>query len=70
MKNSLESFDIESKKKIVKYLLFGFIISLSLRYIPSNTINNKEIIMIGAISSISFSIIDMISPSIKVVSNN
>lgn len=67
MKNSL---DIESKKKIVKYLLFGLIISLSIRYIPSNTINDKEIVMIGAISSVSFSIIDMISPSIKVVANN
>ena len=66
MKNSL---DIESKKKIVKYLLFGLIISLSVRYIPSSTINNKEIIMIGAISSISFSIIDMISPSIKIDNN-
>jgi hypothetical protein len=66
MKNSLNIEDPDIKKKIVKYLLFGFIVGLSVRYVPKNTINNKEIIMIGAIASISFGIIDIISPSVVV----
>ena len=56
----------EYKKKIIKYLLFGLIVSASVRYIPSNLINQKEIIMIGAIGSISFAILDMVSPSIQI----
>ena len=63
-KNSLNNTDY--KKKIIKYLLFGLIVGLSVRYIPTHTINQKEIIMIAAIASISFAILDMISPSIKV----
>jgi hypothetical protein len=54
------------QKKIIKYVLFGLICAISLRYIPSSIIKNKEILMIAAIMSISFAIIDMISPSIKV----
>jgi hypothetical protein len=38
---------------------------MSSRYIPTNTINNKEILMIALIASISFGIIDMVSPSIN-----
>ena len=45
------------KNKLIKYLLFGIICALSLRYIPSSTIENKEIIIIAAIMSISFGII-------------
>jgi hypothetical protein len=66
MKNSLKSLD---QKKIVKYLLFAFVMALSLRYIPSNSISTKEIIMISAISSITFSIIDIISPSVQIIDN-
>jgi len=56
----------EYKKKIIKYLLFGLIVSASVRYIPSNLIDQKEIMMIGAIGSISFAILDMVSPSIEI----
>lgn len=64
MKNSLNNN--EYKKNLIKYLLFGLIVGLSVRYIPTNLINQKEIIMIGAIASISFAILDMISPSIQI----
>ena len=64
--NSLKTQDSDKKKKIIKYLLFGLIVGISTRYIPHNTIQTKEIIMIGAIASISFGIIDMVSPSIVV----
>lgn len=66
MENSLNVQDPDHKKKLVKYLLFGLIVSISVRYVPSNQINNKEILMIGALASIAFGIIDMISPSIVV----
>ena len=53
--------------KLIKYLLMSLIIILSVKYIPdNNTIKQKEIIMIGLISSISFSLLDMISPSIEI----
>uniref|UniRef100_A0A6C0DB05 Uncharacterized protein n=1 Tax=viral metagenome TaxID=1070528 RepID=A0A6C0DB05_9ZZZZ len=64
--NSLKTQDSDKKKKIIKYLLFGLIVGISTRYIPQNTIQTKEIVMIGAIASISFGIIDMVSPSIAV----
>ena len=65
MENKLDLNNPDTKKKILKYLLFGLIVGISTRYVPTYTINNKEIIMIAAIASISFGIIDMISPSIN-----
>jgi hypothetical protein len=66
MENNLTVQETDNQKKIIKYLLFGIIISISVRYIPTNQINNKEILMIGAIESMTFAILDMISPSIKI----
>ena len=53
-------------KKLLKYLLFGFIIFISIRYIPSQVIHTDEAITIALIASISFGIIDIIAPSIVV----
>lgn len=64
MKNSLRVQDPDRKKKLIKYLLFGLIIALSIRYIPTNQIDNREILMISLLASVSFGIIDMVSPSI------
>jgi len=69
MKNSLDIVNNKKNdyiKKILKYLLFGFIVGISVRYVPTIIINQKEIIIIAAIASIAFAIIDMISPSIKI----
>jgi hypothetical protein len=66
MKNSLRAQDPDRKKKLIKYLLFGIIVGMSIRYVPTNKINDKDILMIGAIASITFGIIDMVSPSIEV----
>jgi hypothetical protein len=52
-------------ERIIKYLLFGLVIAITVRYLPEKTIYNEEIILIGAIGSILFAIIDMLSPSIK-----
>ena len=57
------------KQKIIKYLLIGIIICISARYIPSIPIHNHEIIMIGAIGSMAFAFIDMVSPTIKLEDN-
>jgi len=58
---------LEKSKRIIKYILMGFIILVAVRYIPNQPINTKEIIIIGLISSISFGMLDMVSPSIKVI---
>lgn len=55
-----------SKKKILKYILIGMVVMTASRYIPSDTLNTSEIIMIGAISSICFALLDMYSPSIQI----
>lgn len=56
----------DKKKNLTKYILIGFIVALASRYVPQNTIKNEEVIMIGAVASITFGILDMYSPSIKV----
>ncbi len=58
--------NITKLQKITKYILMGLIVVVALKYIPENQINNKEIIMIGATSSISYAILDMISPAIRI----
>ena len=39
---------------------------LATKYIPDKELENKEIIMIGFITSITYSILDMISPTIVI----
>jgi hypothetical protein len=58
--------NITKLQKITKYILMGLIVVVALKYIPDNELKNKEIIMIGATSSISYAILDMISPAIKI----
>jgi hypothetical protein len=57
--------NITKLQKITKYILMGLIVLVALKYIPDNALKSKEILMISAISSISFAILDMISPAIK-----
>jgi hypothetical protein len=52
--------------KIIKYLIIGLIINLSLKYLPDNNINTYDIIIISCIASISYAVMDMLSPSIKI----
>ncbi len=58
--------NINRLQKLLKYILMGLIVLLATKYIPDTQLKTKEIIMIGITSSISFAILDMISPSIKV----
>jgi hypothetical protein len=58
------------KQRIIKYLLIGILVCIAARYIPALPLQNKENIMIGAVSSITFAIIDMLSPTIKFEDNS
>ena len=58
---------LENSRRIIKYILMGFIILVAVRYIPNQPIETNEIIMIALTSSISFGMLDMVSPSIKLV---
>lgn len=61
--------NISKIEKITKYILMGLIVVFSIRYIPNINLKNEEIMMIGAISSITYAILDMIAPTIKIKSN-
>jgi hypothetical protein len=53
--------------KLFKYLIIAFIMFVSVKYIPENKVSVKENTMISAIASITFALLDIISPSIKSV---
>lgn len=63
---NLAQTNMTKNQKLTKYLLMGLVVFLTTRYIPDNLIQTKEAIMIGATSAITFAILDMVSPSIKV----
>jgi len=69
MNNNLIQTNISKLQKITKYILIGLIVIIATRYIPENSLKTKEIIMIGTTSSISFAILDMVSPSISITTN-
>jgi hypothetical protein len=48
---------------ILKYILIGLITMLSIRYIPTTTLLQNDILMISFVVSISYAIIDTILPS-------
>jgi uncharacterized BrkB/YihY/UPF0761 family membrane protein len=53
-------------ERMVKYMLLGLIVVLATRYIPENKLPTKELLMIGAISTIAFAILDLVSPAVRV----
>jgi hypothetical protein len=55
--------------KILKYILIFIIIYSSIIYIPEKKLNIKEVFIISSIASITFAILDIISPSIKINKN-
>lgn len=58
--------NIPKIEKLTKYILMGLIVVFSIRYIPNIYLKNEEILMIGAISAITYAILDMIAPTIKI----
>ena len=53
-------------ERIIKYILLGLIVVLATRYIPEVKLPDKELIMIGATSTIAFAILDLVSPAVRV----
>ena len=53
-------------ERIIKYIIMGLVVIIATRYIPDILLPTKELIMIGATSSIVFAILDMVSPAIVV----
>ena len=51
--------------KLLKYILISLVTYLSLSFIPSKEIKNKESLMITFIVAISYAILDRILPSIQ-----
>jgi hypothetical protein len=64
--NNIKQYNLSNIEKLIKYILIGLIVITATKYIPDTILQTKEIIMIGATSSIAFAILDMISPSIKI----
>jgi hypothetical protein len=48
---------------IIKYILIGLITMVAIKYIPTTTLLNNDILMISFVVSISYAIIDIILPS-------
>lgn len=66
-KNILQDFKYENKKKkAMKYILFSLILYISIKYIPSNKIVNNDILIICVIAMITYTILDINSPSITI----
>lgn len=55
----------EKSNRAIKYLLMGLITSIFVRYIPQIMVSDKNIIIISCLVSISYAILDRISPSIR-----
>ena len=52
-------------ERFIKYVLLGLIVVLATIYIPEVKIPTKELLMIGATTSIAFAILDMVSPTLR-----
>ena len=50
---------------ILKYILIGIITFVAIRYIPTTTLLQEDILIISFIVSIAYAIIDTIMPSIS-----
>ncbi len=49
--------------RIIKYFLIGLIAFIAIRYIPSNALNDMEILVVSMTISIGYAIIDKLLPS-------
>jgi hypothetical protein len=66
MSSLAKQVNLAQSHRLIKYILMGLVVLVALRYIPDRILQLKEILIIGAISSITFAILDMISPTINI----
>jgi len=60
----------ELLKRLVKYIVEGFIVALAAFAIPRQTLNLEEIFLIAAVAAMTFSILDVFIPSMGVSARN
>jgi hypothetical protein len=70
MNNNLIQLNNSKIEKIIKYIIIGLIVICSLKYIPDTILKTNELIIIGLITSITYAIFDIISPSIRIYNNS
>ena len=58
-----------NNNKIIKYIIIGLVVLGASRYLPSEKISLENSLLIGAVASITFALIDMLSPSVKIESS-
>jgi hypothetical protein len=49
--------------RIIKYFLIGLIAFIAIRYIPSNALDDMEILIVSMTVSIGYALIDKLMPS-------
>lgn len=49
--------------RIIKYFLIGLIAFIAIRYIPSNALDDLEILVVAMTVSIGYAVIDKLLPS-------
>ncbi len=57
---------MSTNNRIIKYILIGIIAVIAIRYIPSNALLDKDIIIIAICISIGYAIIDKLLPSYEI----
>ena len=57
-------------RRVVKYLIEGFIVSLAAFAIPKQTLNIDEILLIALVAAMTFSILDVFIPSMGISARN
>lgn len=55
----------DKTNRAIKYILMALITAILVRYIPEIMVSDKNIIIISCLVSISYAILDRISPSIR-----
>tara|TARA_Y100000589_G_C26893827_1_gene523276 strand:- start:347 stop:529 length:183 start_codon:yes stop_codon:yes gene_type:complete len=55
----------EKTNRAIKYVLMALITAILVRYIPTIMVSDKNIIIISTLVSISYAMLDRISPSIR-----
>ena len=60
----------EFLKRLIKYIIEGFIVALAAFAIPRQTLNLEEIFLISAVAAMTFSILDVFIPSMGVSARN
>jgi hypothetical protein len=54
------------RNRILKYLLIGIISFIAIRYIPSHSLLDLDIVVVAIIISIGYAILDKLMPSYNV----